>query len=195
MNRTLIKRFSEAGTVFLVFLLVSTAQADVGDYYSPADIVADGTGDYVYIAEHTANQVQQYSTDSNSVTDTFSLPDAPTGLAISSNGLWLYVTAGGYDGKVYIIDIAGGDIEHTVDVGHTPMAPVLSGDGSTLYVCNRFDNNISVIDLSSYTETTTIDVPREPVAMVITPSSDKLVVANHLPDGPANTGTTGCDVS
>lgn len=193
MNRTLIKRFFEAGTGFLVFLLVSTAWADVGDYYSPTALVSDG-GSYIYIAEHTANQVQQYSTDSNSVTRTFSLPDAPTGLAISSNGLWLYVTAGGYDGKVYKIDLTGGGIDHIIDVGHTPMSPVLNSSESKLYVCNRFDNTVSSVSLSTYS-VDTIDVGREPVAMAITPDSAYLFVANLLPAGPANTGNTSAVVS
>jgi DNA-binding beta-propeller fold protein YncE len=195
MNGTLIKRFFKAGTIFLVFLLVSTAQADVGDYYSPSDVVADSTGDYIYIAEHTANQVQEYSTDSNSVTRTFPLPDAPTGVAVSVGDTELYVTAGSYDGKVYVVNLSTGDITHTIDVGHTPMSPVLSADNSRLYVCNRFDNNIAVISLPSYVQTNTVGVLREPVAMAITPDSDYLVVANHLPDGPANTGNTASSVS
>ncbi|MHC4790158.1 MAG: c-type cytochrome, partial [Planctomycetota bacterium] len=156
---------------------------------------ADSTGDYIYIAEHTANQVQEYSTDSNSVTRTFPLPDAPTGVAVSVGDTELYVTAGSYDGKVYVVNLSTGDITHTIDVGHTPMSPVLSADNSRLYVCNRFDNNIAVISLPSYVQTNTVGVLREPVAMAITPDSDYLVVANHLPDGPANTGNTASSVS
>ncbi|MHC4457747.1 MAG: c-type cytochrome, partial [Planctomycetota bacterium] len=107
----------------------------------------------------------------------------------------LYVTAGSYDGKVYVVNLSTGDITHTIDVGHTPMSPVLSADNSRLYVCNRFDNNIAVISLPSYVQTNTVGVLREPVAMAITPDSDYLVVANHLPDGPANTGNTASSVS
>jgi hypothetical protein len=36
-----------------------------------------------------------------------------------------------------------------IAVGHTPGAPVLSPDGSRLYVSNRFNNNVSVIDLAT----------------------------------------------
>ncbi len=106
MDKTFKKRFFEAATVFLVFSLVSTAHAGVGDYYSPADVVADSTGDYIYVVEHTANQVQQISTTTNTVTNTYALSDAPAGITISHDDSKLYVTAGSSNGKVYVINIS-----------------------------------------------------------------------------------------
>ncbi|MHC4132556.1 MAG: c-type cytochrome [Planctomycetota bacterium] len=193
MNRILIKWF--VGTAFILFVLASAILADVGDYYSPTALVVDNAEDYIYIAEHTANQIEEFSVASTSLNRTFTLLDSPTGVAISDDDTELYVTAGSSDGKVYVISLTGWTITHTIDVGHTPMSPVVNSDSTILYVCNRFDNTVSVVSLSTYSETTTASVPREPVSMAITPSSDKLVVANHLPDGPANTGTTGCDIS
>ncbi|MHC4326450.1 MAG: YncE family protein [Planctomycetota bacterium] len=195
MKTTLNKRFFGVGVVVLILILASGINAGVGDYYSPIDVAADGAGNYIYIAEHTANQIDEVAVASSSLNRTLPLPNAPTGVAISDDDTELYVTAGSSDGKVYVISITGWNITHTIDVGHTPMSPVVNSDSSTLYVCNRFDNTISVVSLSTYTETTTISVLREPVAMDITSDDSTLVVANHLPDGPANTGTTGCDVS
>lgn len=198
MNTIFNRRLFEAATVFLVFSLASTAQPAVGDYYSPADVIADSTGDYIYVVERTANQVQRISTATNAVTNTYALPDAPTGITISNDNSTLYVTAGSSDGKVYVINISTQNITHTVNVGHTPMSPVLNSSGSKLYVCNRFDNNISVIELVGYTQTATVGVLREPVAMAIapiTPDSANLVVANLLPHGPSNTGNTAASVS
>ena len=144
MDTIFNKRLFETATVFLVFLLVSTAQPSIGDYYSPTDVVADSTGDYIYVVEHTANQVQRISTSTNIVTNTYALPGAPTGITISNDDSELYVTAGSSNGKVYVINISSGTIIHTVNVGHSPMSPVLNSSGSILYICNRFDNNISV---------------------------------------------------
>ncbi|UCC22234.1 MAG: hypothetical protein JSW23_10630, partial [Planctomycetota bacterium] len=160
MNTIFNRRLFEAATVFLVFSLASTAQPAVGDYYSPADVIADSTGDYIYVVERTANQVQRISTATNAVTNTYALPDAPTGITISNDNSTLYVTAGSSDGKVYVINISTQNITHTVNVGHTPMSPVLNSSGSKLYVCNRFDNNISVIELVGYTQTATVGVLR-----------------------------------
>jgi YVTN family beta-propeller protein len=70
----------------------------------------------------------------------------------------------------------------SIPVGHTAAAPVLSGDGTRLYVCNRFEHDVSVIDLTSHTVIKRIPVSREPVAAALTPDGRHLLVANHLYD-------------
>jgi DNA-binding beta-propeller fold protein YncE len=194
MNATYNKRLFGVSMFVLVLVLSAGAMAVPGDYYSPTALALDGAGQYLYIAEHTAGQLQEFNTTTKTVTRTLSLTMPPTGVAISSSGL-LYVTAGGIYGKVYVINISLWLLQNTIDVGHTPMSPVLNGDESLLYVCNRFDGTVSKIGTASGVELTTIDVLREPVAAAITPSSDKLVVANHLPVGPANTGNIAASVS
>jgi len=194
MNATFNKRLYGVSILILVLGLAAGVRTDASNYYSPTALAIDDAGQYLYIAEHTANQVQEFNTITKAVTRTLSLTMPPTGVAISSSGL-LYVTAGGIYGKVYVINISLWILQNTIDVGHTPMSPVLNGDESLLYVCNRFDGTVSKIGTASGAVLTTIDVLREPVAAAITPSSDKLVVANHLPDGPANTGTTAASVS
>jgi YVTN family beta-propeller protein len=54
-------------------------------------------------------------------------------------------------------------LNFSLPAGHTAMGPVLSPDGKTLYVCNRFNNDVSVIDLVSGRELRRIGVQREPV--------------------------------
>jgi YVTN family beta-propeller protein len=61
------------------------------------------------------------------------------------------------------------------------MAPVLSPDEKTLFVCNRFDNDVSVLEVASGKELHRIPVRREPVAAAITPDGRYLLVANYLP--------------
>ncbi|HIJ67487.1 MAG TPA: c-type cytochrome [Planctomycetes bacterium] len=180
----------------LILVLALTVNARASDYYSPAAVALDNAGQYLYIAEHTANQIEEFNTSTKTVTRTLSLDKAPTGVVCSSSGK-LYITAGDYNGKVYVIDTTETEwaVNDTIDVGHTPMSPGLSSDGLHLYICNRFDGTVMDIGTASGTVLSTIDVVREPVAAAITPTSDKLVVVNQLPDGAANTGTTGCDVS
>ena len=71
------------------------------------------------------------------------------------------------------------------------MAPVLSPDGKTLFVCNRFDNDVSVLDLATGQPVRRIPVRREPVAAAVTPDGQRLLVANHLPAGRADAGPRG----
>jgi YVTN family beta-propeller protein len=191
MNNIYLK--SSLALAGILVLFVGTAQA--GAYYSPAALIADSTGSMIYVAESTTNLVDEIDVSSETVIRTLVLPDAPTGLALSSDDSTLYITAGAADGAVYVVDVAFWLSITNVSVGHTPMSPVLSVDGSTLYVCNRYNDSVAVIRLSDHTVTDEISLVRQPVAMALSSSHGKLVVANHLPAGAADTGDIACDVS
>ena len=45
------------------------------------------------------------------------------------------------------MDTASGKVLKTLAAGHTALSPVLSPDGKTLFVCNRFNDAVSVFDL------------------------------------------------
>jgi len=66
------------------------------------------------------------------------------------------------------------------------MAPVLSPDGQTLYVCNRFDNDVAFIDTATRSVRKRLAVPREPVAADLTTDGRFLLVAHHLHAGPSD---------
>ena len=150
-------------------------------YLSPVALAADSNGNILYIAGATANRVAVFDIESGTVRKNFFLQDKPNGLAISHDNARLYITAGSYSGKVHVIDLNSGKHDGIISVGHTPMSPVISPDGRTLYVCNRFDDNVSVIDLVKEKEIAKIKVKREPVAAAVTPDGKYLFVANHLP--------------
>ena len=71
----------------------------------------------------------------------------------------------------------------TIPAGHTALSPVLSRDGKTLFVCNRFNDAVSVLDLRQEREAARIQVAREPVSAALTRDGRFLLVANHLPRG------------
>ncbi|MFP4379677.1 MAG: beta-propeller fold lactonase family protein [Candidatus Sumerlaeia bacterium] len=175
------------GMFSLFSLCGGVAFAADSDYLSPSAMVADSSGQVIYIAENTANQIAVLDVASKKTTKEIALKAAPNGLALSADGKTLYATCGGSDdGMVAMIDTASGNVTGTVETGHTPMAPVLSPDGKTLYVCYRFDNVVAMIDLGSKKETGQVEMDREPVAAAITPDGKFLAVANHLPSDPAN---------
>ena len=129
------------------------------------------------------------------VTASIALPAMPTGLALSTNGRTLYVTCAAPAGSLVVLDIPRRKILRRIPVGHTAMAPVLSPDEKTAYVCNRFNNDLSVINLASGKETSRITVDREPVAAALTPNGKLLVVANHLHSGRADAERVAARVS
>jgi YVTN family beta-propeller protein len=84
------------------------------------------------------------------------------------------------------VDLAQDRVTASYPAGHTAMSPVLSPDGRTLYVCNRFEDSVHVIDLGLQEPSRTIKVRREPVAADLTPDGRFLLVANLLHDGRAD---------
>ena len=90
---------------------------------------------------------------------------------------------------------ADGAVQATIPVGHTPIAPVASPDGTCIYVCNRFDNTVAVIDTATKAEVAKIPVLREPFAAAVTPDGKWLCVANHLPAGASDGDYVSAQVS
>ncbi len=185
--------------VMLAFLtcivMAAAAPATAADYLSPLDLVANSTGRTLYIAGATAKQVVVFDIASGKVKKTISLPAEVSGLALSADDSKLYVTVAAPKGRVFVIDAKNYKVTGNISVGHTPVAPVLSPDGKTLYVCNRFDNNVSVIDIASGKEAANISLPREPLAAAITADGKLLFVANHLPAGASDSNYTAAEVS
>jgi len=164
-------------------------------YVSPVAVVAEKDGKHLYVAQFTGKSIAVFDIAAEKVTKTISLPDSPSGLAISGDGSRLYATGASPKGKVYVIDVEKGKIIRRIKVGHTPTAPVLSSDGVTLYVCNQFNDNVSVINLRAGKQVAKIPVVREPIAAAITPDGKLLFVANQLPAGSSDKDYSAATVS
>jgi YVTN family beta-propeller protein len=189
-----MKKFNLTLPVLTCLLLASSAFA-AKPYISPIEIVASKDGKTVYAAGHTSNQVVSMDIAKSKPAKFVSLPGRPTGMTLSKDGGSLFVTVAGPEGGVQIVDTKKGRITRTLPTGHTPMAPVLSPDGKTLYVCNRFNNDVSVIQLKGKARPVRIPVNREPIAAAITPDGKYLFVANHLPVGSAKKAYVAATVS
>ena len=162
---------------------------------SPAALAATPDGTRLFIACATANQVAVFDVAAGAVTRRITVPHSPSGLALSSDGSRLYVTCAAPHSSVRVLDTGSGKTVATLPAGHTAMAPVLSPDGKTLFVCNRFDNDISLIDLETGKEQCRIPVQREPVAAAISHDGRFLLVANLLHTGPADAELVAAVVS
>jgi len=177
------------------FTPIITDCAGSVDYLSPQALVLSESGDLLYIAEGSAQQVAVFDTNSGKVIETIALGAEPTGLVLTTDGKYLYVTCGGPEGRVCVIRTDKYRIIKRIPVGHSPRSPVLSPDGETLYVCNLFNNDVSVINIKDNKQIGRIDILREPFAADITPDGKWLYVGNHLPDGPASTEFVASKVS
>ncbi|MFC5200271.1 beta strand repeat-containing protein [Streptomyces kaempferi] len=119
----------------------------------------------------------------------------PTGVAITPNGLFAYVTNEG-DNTVSVIDTTTNTVTATIPVGTSPLGVAVTPNGLTVYVTNVSDNTVSVIDTTTNTVTTTIPVGTSPTGAAATPNGLTIYVTNNgdntvsIIDTTTNTVTT-----
>ena len=150
---------------------VSEAPAPSSGYVSPEFIVAAPDGGSVYVTSATGAHVQNVARDGKPLrkwkiesTLVPNTPLNPSGIALS--GGHVYVTCGVQAGELQKFALDG-KLVKSVAVGHSPCAPVISADGKTVFVLNRFANKVSVIDAAEMKVTATMAVLREPFAAAL----------------------------
>ena len=164
-------------------------------FLSPTALVASHDGSRIYLACATAGQVAVFDSATRKVVQVIPVPESPSGLALSGDGQRMWVTCAAPLSTVCEIDTAKGIVTSRWVVGHTAMAPVLSADGRTLYLCHRFNNEVAFLDLASGTITRRVPVPREPVSASLSADGKTLLVANHLQAGRADAEVVASSVS
>jgi YVTN family beta-propeller protein len=169
--------------------------ASLPNYLSPTALAAAPDGRQLYVACATANEVAVFDTTTRRIIHTISMPASPFGLALTRDGKTLYVTCAALESTVCVVDTIKAKIIGTISTGHTTVAPVLSPDGGTLFVCNRFNNDVAFIDLASRKTVKHVRVSREPIAAAITPDGKFLVVANHIHAGRADAEVVASSIS
>lgn len=162
---------------------------------SPTTLAVRPDDKLAYVGQATANTVSEFDPGSGKTGRTIAVPAPPLGLALSHDGRQLFATCAAPESSVVVIDTAKATVVKTLPAGHTAMAPVLSPDGKTLFICNRFNNEVAFIDLSSSQITVRVAVPREPVAAAITNDGRFLLVANHIHNGRADVEVVASSVS
>jgi YVTN family beta-propeller protein len=104
---------------------------------------------------------------------------SPVAMALSRNGLWLYVVC--EDGnRVVAVNTRTQRVTRSVIVGRTPKAVALSPDGKALYVSNEESNSVTEIDAQTFQILRTLSVGWGPVGLTTDSSGEVLYVANTL---------------
>jgi YVTN family beta-propeller protein len=171
-----------AWACLVVFPSIPLAIASSPKYLGPCALVASKDAKTLFVAHADARQVAAVDLAAGEVTRRLEVPAEPTGLALSPDGMRLFVTCAAPRSTVAVVDLAAWKTIASIAAGHTAMSPVVAPDGKRLYVCNRFNNDVSVIDLAAGKEIARVAAVREPIAAAITPDGKQLLVANHLPN-------------
>jgi YVTN family beta-propeller protein len=156
-------------------------------FRSPAELTPAPDRSRIYICEQTAKRITIFDEASRKMLiNQILLPNEVTGCAVSKDGNTLYATCGSESwptGYVYVVNVISGKVTKRIGVGSCPRSPVLSPDGTKLFVCNQFSNSVSVVDVGSEQQVNVIKVKREPFVLDVTPDGKTLVVGHALPDG------------
>ena len=175
--------------------LTPARSAEPASDLSPAALAISTQSSLLYIAASSAAQLLTIDFVKKQVTQRLSLNAPPSGLVLSADEKRLYVTCAGPVSRVCIVDPAANHLLESWPAGHTALSPVLSADGQSLFVCNRFNDAVSVYDLPHGREVVRIPVAREPVSAALTADNRFLLVANHLPRGRSDVPYVAATVS
>jgi len=167
----------------------------VDPFLSPSSMECSADGRFIYVACASADAIAVFDTELRRVVKWWSTEPRPLGMVLSRDSKSLYVTCAAPESTVCQFDLTTGNQVASIPAGHTAMAPVVSLDGKTLFLCHRFQNQVAYLDLESGRITRTVPVAREPVSMALTADGRFLFVANHLQAGRADVETVAARLS
>lgn len=159
--------------------------APTSDYVSPEFMAVSADRASVFVTSATGRRILRVPLDGSAPrswnvvgSHSANVPLNPTGIAAA--GGFVYATAGIQAGELlkYRED---GSLVASAAVGNAPCAPVVTKDGRTAYVLNRFANCVSGVDLATMKVVRTVPVLREPFAAALGADGRLLFVANMLP--------------
>ena len=119
----------------------------------------------------------------------------PRGIAISSNGKYIYITGAFITtGKnVLVVYSSNRSVIKNISVDLDPVGVAITPNGQYVYVTNQGGNTTSVISTSSNSVVSTIPVGSGPVGVAITPNGQYVYVADSGGDVP-NSGVGSVSV-
>lgn len=124
---------------------------------TPLDIVVSADGSKVYVSNQNGASVSEINALDYSIRYTYPTSSGPRGLALSSDGLYLYVATGNdfteFNTTTHAI------VRHIVTGGVWPVSMVLSADDKLLYAVNETSSTVSVVDTQTGDVLKTINIP------------------------------------
>jgi len=107
----------------------------------PAAVIGSESLPHVLVAQRGADTVGFIDRSRGVLEDALWVGDEPTGLALSPDGKWLYVSLATMR-QVAVVDVAAREVAARIDVGFDPRALALSADGKRLFVASYRSANL-----------------------------------------------------
>ena len=169
---------------FLILLLCSTlSQSAEPRHLSPSDIAISEDGSVLYIACATGDCIQVFDAEKEKVSSQFKV-EGIRELVLTPDESRIFAVCGEFEGRLLEIDAKSGKVMRSFPAGHTPVSPVVSADGKTLFFCNRFSraeqSDVHAFDIASGKIKSSAKAIREPITMKLSKDGKFLWVVNHL---------------
>lgn len=174
----------------VILLCASRSATNLRPMYT-AD-VAITADNHILMANKGTSDVVLLSADGKSL-QRWSFEEPPTGVVVSNNKA--YVTSSYADGYLTCIDLADNSVLYKSPTAMGACAPVVSHDGSKIYVLNRYKGTVSEVDAETGKVLRSVAVLREPCAAALSPDGKYLYVNNYLPSQRADVDYVAADVS
>ena len=193
--------FKIKGVIFIIVAMLLASftwrneQSIVGfSPLSPTAFVVDTLHNQLIVAQKTGLRIDFIDLQTGEIKQSIPTPLPPTGICFDGKEQ-VFVTCSHSMGEVLVVDVINPRIVKRWEAGHGAICPVLSTDGTQLYVANQYTDDVSVYDLQTNLELARMKVLRQPMAMDVTPDGRWLYVANFLPATRADLDIVAADVS
>ena len=174
----MVRVFSTISICLLLGAAVAAARAADSEPFGPVAVCPLREGERLLVVGGPGRRADIFNRATLRRLRAIALPAPASGAAVT--GDTAYITTAEPAGRALELDLETGVVRRELRAGHTPMSPVLSVDGCTLYVACRFDDAVAFVDLATGTARRAA-VRRQPVALALSPDGKRLFVANHLP--------------
>ena len=161
------------------FTLSSLVEAQEDKVFRTNAIALSSDGETIFMAHQNTNKVVMYDRQNLKSLHQWAFQESPTGLVFKDNKL--YVTSTYAIGYVTCINLRTKEVDWHIPVGMGAISPVITKDGTKLYVCNQFTNTVSELNLITKNVEREVNLIREPKTMVLSQDEQELYVANFLP--------------
>ena len=118
----------------------------------------------IFVSNEKGNSISIIDGASLELIETVPVGNRPRGIALSSDGRFLYICASD-DNTIQVLDTASRKVVGTLPSGPDPELLVLSPDDALIYAANEDDNMVTVVDIASKAAVTEIPVGVEPEGM------------------------------
>ncbi len=151
---------------------------DYKEYYLSPDFIKS-TKNKIVISARTGKAIVVLQ---GGKTKKINLPNFTSGLDITKDGKFAFVTLYQPQGTLLKVDLDAGKIVSSVDVDHFPRAVKLSKDEKFAFVANQFKNEVRKVDAKAMKVIGVTKAVRDPFAVGVTSNGKTLVIVNQLPE-------------